>query len=416
MGVVIETGYTLPNGDEPLTHARILHDRNRARMATVTGGTGTLGEATDNGLTYEKWTCDLNRLSDPTDFSQSSWTKTNSSIAGDGQTFNEGVAAGVEHLVQQNYAFSATSYNLAFKVETETITGVRVLANDGTTTYSANFNLITGTVDGTTNANSAKVSEVSPGVYWLLVRFTCAAGSGVVRIQGLNAALSSAVYTGTSRTMKILEASLTRQNASVDYYSFGSVECDACCIGGHNLGTTGARVIVQHDSDEDDTYTTIVSYDPTTDEPLFFIFEPVTSGRWRIVVQNGASSEVAVVWWGKALQMERPLYGEYTPPNFARATEVRSSYSESGEFLGRTKQRTYLEFNINWSLLSRSWVDTNWYPALKAMESEPFFLAPIPSVHGDVSLCQTTQSPAAPTQQANGYVSASLPLRALGYD
>ena len=207
----------------------------------------------------------------------------------------------------------------------------------------------------------------------------------------------------------------TASPATWEYDHGSAAECDYCVIGAHDFGTVSATVNVQ--AEISTVWTTLVSISPTTDEPIMAIFEPRTQQKWRLsITYAGTAPTIGVVKFGAALQMERPLYGEYTPPNFARATEVRSSYSESGEFLGRTKQRTYLEFNINWSLLSRSWVDTNWYPALKAMESEPFFLAPIPSVHGDVSLCQTTQSPAAPTQQANGYVSASLPLRAFGYD
>lgn len=58
MTVIFESGYTLPGGDEPLTHARIAHARN-----WETGGTPSASgtdadyflDGPDNSLTYEKW-------------------------------------------------------------------------------------------------------------------------------------------------------------------------------------------------------------------------------------------------------------------------------------------------------------------------------------------------------------------------
>ena len=57
MAVVFSSGYTLPGGDEPLTHARICH-----AGTWVTGGTVTASTAADysadgpaNSLTYDRW-------------------------------------------------------------------------------------------------------------------------------------------------------------------------------------------------------------------------------------------------------------------------------------------------------------------------------------------------------------------------
>lgn len=199
-------------------------------------------------------------------------------------------------------------------------------------------------------------------------------------------------------------------------YDHGSIaECDYCVIGAHTLGTVSATVNVQAEIAA--VWTTLVSVSPTTDEPIMAIFEPRTQQKWRLnITYGGTAPTIGVIKFGKALQMQRPIYGQYTPPNLARMTDMRSTYSESGEFMGRTKVRTYLEFPVQWSILTRSWVDANWLPAIKAIESEPFFLAPVPSVHDDVALCQTTASPQAPTQGANGYLTAALQLRGYGYD
>ena len=58
MTVIFETGYTLPVGDEPLTHARVAHANNWYAGGTITASstaTGFFADAPDNSLTYEKW-------------------------------------------------------------------------------------------------------------------------------------------------------------------------------------------------------------------------------------------------------------------------------------------------------------------------------------------------------------------------
>lgn len=199
------------------------------------------------------------------------------------------------------------------------------------------------------------------------------------------------------------------------YTHTGAAECDYCVIAAHNLGTASVTVDVQAEISA--TWTTLVSFTPTDDEPIMALFEPRTQTKWRLrLVYSGDEPTIGVIKFGKALQMERPIYNEYTVPNFARQTILRSTYSESGEFLGRTKQRTYLEIPLRWSIISRSWADTNWYPAIKAMESEPFFIAPIPDSRDDVIFGQTTGALPAPAETASGYMSLQVDVRGYGFD
>ena len=58
MGVIFQSGYTLPGGDEPLTHARIAHSGTWVTQGVITASTTATGyyaSAPDNSLTYEKW-------------------------------------------------------------------------------------------------------------------------------------------------------------------------------------------------------------------------------------------------------------------------------------------------------------------------------------------------------------------------
>lgn len=58
MTVILGTSYSLPSGDEPLTHARIAHANNWNAGGTISASTTDADyfeDAPDNSLTYEKW-------------------------------------------------------------------------------------------------------------------------------------------------------------------------------------------------------------------------------------------------------------------------------------------------------------------------------------------------------------------------
>ena len=58
MTVIFETSYSLPSGDEPLTHARIAHANNWLAGGTVTASsteTGYFPAAPTTTLTYQRW-------------------------------------------------------------------------------------------------------------------------------------------------------------------------------------------------------------------------------------------------------------------------------------------------------------------------------------------------------------------------
>lgn len=57
MGVILEAGYRVPDGDHPLTHARILHSRNWVVGTPSASDTAFAHyeDAPNDSLTYEKW-------------------------------------------------------------------------------------------------------------------------------------------------------------------------------------------------------------------------------------------------------------------------------------------------------------------------------------------------------------------------
>lgn len=203
--------------------------------------------------------------------------------------------------------------------------------------------------------------------------------------------------------------------ATWEYDHGSSAEADYCCIAAHTLGTNGNSLQVQYWTGaawSDLCAVTAI----TSDEPIMVIFEPETAQRWRISITSGTAPEVGVVKFGSSMQMERPIYGGVEPIPMARQTILRSNYSETGEYLGRTRQRSYLTTNYSWQHLTSDWVRANWPDFQNACEAEPFWLAWRPDTFGDVGYCQTDQTPIPSNMGIRDLLSVSLSVRARGYE
>ena len=192
-------------------------------------------------------------------------------------------------------------------------------------------------------------------------------------------------------------------------------EVDYCCIAAHDMGTKGVSLVVQYHNGS-----TWVDVSPVTaiadDSPVMAIFEPVTAQRWRISLSVGTAPKIGVIRFGKALQMQRAIYGGHSPLDLGRQTVLRSNISATGQFLGQSKIRNHLSASFAWQHLTADWVRTNWMPFQRAMEEEPFFIAWRPDDFGEVGYCQSN-TPAVPqnTGQAD-LMSVTLQVKALAYD
>jgi len=199
-------------------------------------------------------------------------------------------------------------------------------------------------------------------------------------------------------------------------YDHGSSEeVDYCAIAAHTLGTNGCSIAVQYWNGS--TWVAITSATAvTSDEPLMVIFEPRTGTQFRFILTTGSAPEVGVVKFGSSMQMERPIYGGHAPIPMARQTILRSNYSETGEYLGRVKQRTYLATEYSWQNLTADWVRVNWPSFQLATEAEPFWIAWRPETFGDVGFCQLDQVPVPQNMGIRDLMSVSMSARARGYN
>ena len=200
-------------------------------------------------------------------------------------------------------------------------------------------------------------------------------------------------------------------------YNHGStLSCNYCCIGGHTLGTSGSTISLEYWNGS--IWVSFLSPIAITDNSdIFAIFAPGSSQRWRVNISAGTSApEIAVIKFGTALQMERPIYGGHTPIMLARQTVMKMNESETGEYLGMSKWRTYLQSSFTWQNLTAAWVRSNWQTMQRAVETEPFFIAWRPASFGEVAYGRAMGVPIPTNSGTRDLMSVELQMRALSYD
>ena len=203
--------------------------------------------------------------------------------------------------------------------------------------------------------------------------------------------------------------------ATWEYDHGSTAECDYCCIAAHTMGTNGNSLQVQYW--DGSAWADLSSVEAIPDDsPIMVIFEAQTRQRWRVSITGGTAPEIGVIKFGKALQMQRAIYGGHAPIDLARQTVLRSNFSETGEFLGRSKQRGYLATSFAWRNLTAGWIRTNWPDMQRAVESEPFFIAWRPATYGAVGYCQTDEVPIPSNSGQSDFMSVRLSVRGRGYD
>ncbi len=125
-------------------------------------------------------------------------------------------SATAEHSVSQAYTFTAVSTVLSCFVKANSRTWVRLKANDGTTNFTAFFNLSTGVASAGTNCTSS-IYDAGNGWYRCIIIFTPAAAAGNVY---LNASTdgSTVSYAGNTADGLYLWGAQLERSASVGPY------------------------------------------------------------------------------------------------------------------------------------------------------------------------------------------------------
>lgn len=424
MGFNLQTGYSLPGADKPLTHARILHAGNRFPIKSVTASAEASATfpalAVDNALTAERWKPFANLLADEANFAGSVWTATNVTVGADGQTITETAVSGA-HGLEQSVTWNSAGGDAVFAVDIDrqSLPEIQLLAFDGTNTRTCWFDLRDLTVGSVFNA-TGQIIALGGDSYRLKMYFTANSAAGRVEIQFGNGSEATSYGGSVDNTVRITRAIATAGEATLRLDTFAGQIGTMFAIAGHNLGTGGARITFQHDSNADGTFTDIEAVTPTDDSPIMFLFGAITSSRWQIKIDRGALPEVAVVRVGAPLQMERAIHQGQQPLKNNRQTAVRGNLSEAGQWIGRSTIRTALQGQFEWKHLTPAFIAANIDGRdgiIQAMEREPAFIAWRPETYDEVNYIWTTGPLSGPVfNQSPNLSSFSLPVQALGFE
>lgn len=191
-----------------------------------------------------------------------------------------------------------------------------------------------------------------------------------------------------------------------------ATDVDTVFISAHNL--SGRTVVISTSPDLVTAYTTratIVAPDNSTIAALFTdgAGSAISARRININVSEGTGNVVGIIRAGEALQMQRPFYGGYSPIRLNRITEGQQSFSETGQWLGRTEKRRALSTSYNWQHLTADWYRANFDPFAQTLPLNPFGIVGNPSrMSEDVAWCWVQDDPAPSNMGVRDLMQVSL--------
>ncbi|HEV8035854.1 hypothetical protein [Yoonia sp.] len=155
---------------------------------------------------------------------------------------------------------------------------------------------------------------------------------------------------------------------------------DTFFIAGHNLA--GKAITIGTSGATTGGLTARATFTPSDNTPIFVMVNTGTGldldvRRYRVSVPS--ASNAAIIRAGKALQMQRAIYGGHNPALWSRVTEGQQSFSETGQWLGRTKKRMAYSTAYNWQHITAPWYRDNFEPFAQTLPLKPFAIAGNPA-------------------------------------
>ncbi|MDR1461447.1 MAG: hypothetical protein LBI78_07370 [Campylobacteraceae bacterium] len=194
------------------------------------------------------------------------------------------------------------------------------------------------------------------------------------------------------------------QNEVIDYFA----------IANHTL--VGCTVTLQ----QGNNWTEIGHTEVITDRrPIILKFNQITTNKVRIVITGVplGLALVGVVFCGKALLMQREIYGGHSPITMSRITTKRTNESERGQWLGTSIVREGLESDFSWDNLEAEWVRENFDPFILHARTKPFFIAWRPlKFPNETAYCYAPTDIHPDNMGRKDFMSVKISVKGLGYD
>ncbi len=169
----------------------------------------------------------------------------------------------------------------------------------------------------------------------------------------------------------------------------------------HNWGSGNVTVSVDvldaggDPEDENDWGEVVAPFIPADDTPLFILFEDVTNNGIRInLTPDSVAPQAAVLRAGRTIVLPYGMPFGHVPISKARTTEVVSSTSKGGNFLGIAELQAWLHGTIDLRHLDADWYWQNLDPVQAEGQLAHFLWAWSPLAYPDqVAYCRTINDP-----------------------
>lgn len=203
----------------------------------------------------------------------------------------------------------------------------------------------------------------------------------------------------------------------LDFSGSPTFNIDYVGIAAHTCGTNGNTVTVETSlgfgSPTWESLATAVS--PPDDKPLLFLDTSRDAVQMRVTISGGTVPRIAVIYVGQILAMQRPIYGGHTPLPLSRETELHSSLSRGGQFLGQNIRRMGVRGGATFRNLTAAWYRTNFDQFVAAARKYPYFFAWRPGTFNDELGYVWTLDDIAPTNMGTrDLMSVSWEMRGIG--
>jgi hypothetical protein len=154
---------------------------------------------------------------------------------------------------------------------------------------------------------------------------------------------------------------------------------------------------------------------PADGAPLLFLDAARNARYVRVTI--GTIGVLASVYVGTILEMERPFFDGFTPPNLARQTETRSSVTRGGQFVGQDILSYGFATAVSWNNLTPSWYRSNFDAVAKHLRTRPIFFAWNLNVPAEVAYVWTGDkvAPVNAAQTPGGRMNVGFSIQGIGY-
>jgi hypothetical protein len=181
----------------------------------------------------------------------------------------------------------------------------------------------------------------------------------------------------------------------------------------------GCSVEVETSPDGDaSTYQPLASdVNPGTDAPLMFLDDSRQARYVRISLAGSAAPQIAVVYAGEVLEMQRSLYAGHTPIVLSRNTELHHSMSRGGQFLGQGIRSMGVEGAASFKYLTAEWYREYFDPFVLSARQRPYFFAWRPEdFPNEVAYVWTDKDIAPRNMGTRDFMEVSWKMQGIGYD